>query len=275
MSKLPSPPRLDDKTIRLLDIETHLASVSSSPDDDWAIREKTFEKTVLRKLLGVIPGGEVFGSIIDFSEDCDDAIRRKKVEALLADALNRIASVEADKRRILEFIMDPWGSTLYNKIKHILYEAPPDERYTQQLASVLVFISDSDFIALYDQHRFVLGILGQTSPQGLALLADHNQWPAFSPVGVFSWMERRLISPWEQQFAEAYCRSKGVEDAQLKRRCGHVVRELVKLDLMECLDGEQTKNSDGSFSKEAIAVYVSPLGREILPYIALGNPTSI
>jgi hypothetical protein len=169
----------------------------------------------------------------------NDEVEKIKLHKLLEGFLNQYTNTRQAVEQIFQLIGSPEGFVLFQKLLAIQSGPILDFDFSRQLAVALKRIADSDFKDLFNRHKYALLLLDSLSPQSLALLVDHKNWPFFELKlsGQSSYPDYRLdqigelralleqtksmimVGQWEEYFAEAYFKEQteaGVDDETVK-----------------------------------------------------------
>lgn len=182
-------------------------------------------KTIRSKILGIFKLGDFINTILDWNEDVDDEIRQRKKEYLLSEYVMKCESLGLDVNALKDFITNPVGNTLFNKIIRILDDSPPDPELSNHLSNILVNMSNSEFQKLFEKEKFVLSQIELLTPQCLTILSDYQNWPHFI-ITSFSAQGTLLGKGWVDYFIEYYCSYKGINDGKAKDRILHSLKQL-------------------------------------------------
>nr|WP_287411898.1 hypothetical protein [Pseudodesulfovibrio sp.] len=229
--------------------------------EDVSINEasiiNTASQNLIRdKLMGFFKVTDVINTMINWNETVDADIRRAKKEYLLHEVIIDFQSQGEEIDLLKHFISDPAGNTLYNKIVRILENFPPDEQLSRHLAKAIRHIVQTDFVGLFESHKYAISQIEQLTPQALTILVDNPNWPEFDP-GTTVAHGKTITSDWLPTFTNAYCRAKQVSDLIIGERIGHSIGLLKTNGYMVA----QTQEGKGA------RCYLTSLGANILPYI--------
>lgn len=240
-----------DKTL-----EHRLGEIKLSDDEEAEIATKHASKTIRDKTLGLFKIGEIVNAIINWNDDVDKDIREAKKEFLLSNYFERTDKCEYAIASLKNFLTNPQGNTLFNKILRIFDDSPPDMELAKHLSNALKHIVNSDFISMFEKHKYALSQIEQLTPQALTILSDYNNWPLIE-LGSYSASGPKITSDWLSEFTEFYSTSKGINDGDTKERVRHSINELISGRLIEA-------NLIGD--KKAKCV-ITKVGQLLLPYI--------
>jgi hypothetical protein len=228
--------------------------------DEESIVNTSSKKFVRDKVMGFFKITDVVNTFLNWNDAVDADLRRAKKEFLLQEVINELEQRGKEVNQLKSFISDPIGNTLYNKIARILENFPPDEQLTVHLAGAIGYILETDFVSLFESHKYAISQIEQLTPQALTILADHVNWPAFN-LGVTVAHGGVINSEWLPEFTNAYCRVKSVSDSNICERIGH------SIGLLKTNSYMIAKTQDGGKPK----CFLTPLGSNILPYISQRN----
>lgn len=136
--------------------------------------------------------------------------------------------------------------------------APPDVDLIRYLSSSLKHIAESDFISLFESHKYALAQIEKLTPQSLSILSDHKIWPQFS-INAFSANGGKITSDWLEYFVRVYAPMKGIQDQALSSRLLHSLNDLRSYRLIDAwlVQGQEKQGH----------VVLSDVGQSIISYI--------
>jgi hypothetical protein len=184
------------------------------------------------KTLGFFKIGQVIKEVLDWNSGVESEIKDRKKQYLLSAYFDKCDENTDAVESLKRLLTDPQGGTLFNKILRILDENPPDEALFHRLAAALKYIAQSDFAALFEDHKYALGQIDQLTPQSLVILSDTANWPEMLLSG-YSSDGGKITSDFVGVFSDAYCEAKGVTSIALRRRVEHCVSDLKSKRLVE------------------------------------------
>jgi hypothetical protein len=246
----------------------YLADKSQSLDDriekiqlgagaEEAIAGKATRKLIRDKVLGLFRIGQLVSAFISWNENIDRDMREAKKNVLLTQYFDKADDNAAAVAQLRNFITNPQGNTLFNKILRILDDSPPDVELMGQLSSALLHIIDSDFASMFEEHRYALSQIERLSPPALTILADNSNWPQINITDYIA-NGPKVTSDWLSEFQNAYTTKKGIIDAAMRSRVRHSIDELINVRAIEAhLVGQNVAK-----------IVVVDLGTLILPYIS-------
>jgi hypothetical protein len=225
--------------------------------DEDAIINTASQKLIRDKAMGFFKITDLINTFINWNETVDGDIRRAKKEHLLHEVIIGLQQRGNDIDALKRFISDPMGNTLYNKITRILESVPPDEQLSMHLAKAIGHIINTDFVGLFEAHKYAISQIEQLTPQALTILSDNTSWPIFRLEG-FSATGGRITSDWLPEFTNTYCQIKGVSDSMIIERIRHSIGLLKTHEYMIAqLHGDKTARCA-----------ITRVGALILPYIS-------
>jgi hypothetical protein len=127
--------------------------------------------------------------------------------------------------QLVSLVTDPAGSVLFNKILAILVDNPPDDEQFDHFAAALKYIIQSDFGRLFEQHKWAVSQIEKMTPQALSILADNANWPTVT-LGTVETVGTKVVSDYNDEFAVAFARQKGISDVPRIKRLKHSIGEL-------------------------------------------------
>lgn len=237
-------------------LEERLAAVTLAPGTEEVIARDRAKKVIRDKALGLFKIGEIVSEVLNWNEGIDEDIMEAKKAHLLATYFEQTDENSAAVSDLTKLLTSAAGNTLFNKIIRILDDNPPDAELTEHLASALKYIVDSDFRYLFEKHKYALSQIDQMSPQALAILSDHDNWPAMT-LGTYSTTGSLVTSDWLSEFTAAYVASKGITEKDLVSRVRYSMSELITRRMLEA-----------HMVREGLTkCSVTEIGRLLLPYI--------
>lgn len=235
---------------------SRLEAIKISEEEERDISKNHTKKFVRDKLLGLFKVGEIISEIIKWNESVDEDIKEAKKEYLLSQYFEKNDTNELALKNLQEFLSNPQGNTLFNKILRILDDTPPDRELSEHLANALRYIINNSFHELFEEHKYALSQIEKITPQCLTILSDSNSWPTIKPRSI-SASGSKVTSEWLTEFTEAYALIKKIDNPKIARRISHSISELENTGLIEAhfLRGI------------GIQCTLTEVGRTILPYI--------
>lgn len=226
--------------------------------DEDSISNAASQKLVRDKLMSFFKITDLINTFINWNETVDGDIRRAKKEHLLHEVILGLQQRGNDIDLLKRFISDPMGNTLYNKITRILDSSAPDEQLSKHLAKAIGHIIQTDFVGLFEAHKYAISQIEQLTPQALTILSDNMNWPRFRLAG-YSSNGGRITSDWLPEFTDAYCQTKGISDSMIIERIRHSIGLLKTQEYV--IAQLQSDESTG-------CCLLTRVGGYILPYIS-------
>ena len=208
-------------------LDERIQEVSLTTEEESNIIASKTAKTIRNNALGLFKIGEIINTFLNWNDEVDSELKEAKKEYLLAAYFDKTEQLKDSIQKIEQLLTNPQGNTLFNKIIRILDNTPPDIELTNHLANVLKNIVDSDFNALFDDHKFALNQIEMLTPQALTILSDFKNWPRWKLNG-YSSNGPRLTSDWLPDFVNAYAATKNITDAKTKSKITHSMNDLIK-----------------------------------------------
>jgi len=156
-----------------------------------------------------------------------------------------------------QLLTSPQGNTIFNKILRILDNTPPDIELTNNLAKVLKHIAESDFVNLFEDHKYALNQIEMLTPQALTMLSDHKNWKPWE-LKAYAAQGPRITSVWLPNFLGTYCAAKGITDDKTKAKISHSMEDLIKNRYIEAMVTTQ---------KGIGAIFLTDIGKLVIRYI--------
>jgi hypothetical protein len=166
-------------------LDERIDSIKIESSEAEAQARKAGEKLLRDKIAGLFKVTDLINTFLKWGEETDKAIRGIKREKLFEQYLNLSDQNEAAISQLKEFLSNPSGNALFNKIIGIADDSPPDIELLQHLSTAMYHIVNSDFEALFAEHRHALSQIERLTPQALTILSDCASWPPFR-LGSFS-----------------------------------------------------------------------------------------
>lgn len=237
-------------------LEQRLKKVKLSKKEEKDIITSKTTKTIRDKVLGLCKVGDIISTILNWNEDVDGELKEAKKEYLLSLYFDKTDQNEVALHKIKQLLTSPQGNTVLSKILRILDNTPPDIELTNHLASVLNNISNSDFINLFHEHKFILNQIELLSPQALTILSDYQNWPQWSAIEIAQ-DKLKVIGDWSNIFTKEYIQKKQIDINNIYK-IEYFVSELIRNKLIE---GVMTGNSPNANAR------LTKIGELILKYI--------
>jgi hypothetical protein len=206
-------------------LEVALNDMKLTDEEITKIRDSHAIKVFDDKVLGKIPGYKLAKSLLTWNSEVNSEIKNAKKEMLLVNCCDKLNENGKSIDEIKSFITNPTGNTLFNKILQILDDNPPDPELVQHLSSALVYISQSDFEKLFNEHKYALAQIQLMTPHSLTILNDSHNWPDFNPGGCMA-SGGIITSDWLDSFSQTYISSKQAGN-NVKNLIKHCVNELI------------------------------------------------
>lgn len=234
-----------------------LKEVSISMEDEDEIISSKTTRTIRDNVLGLFKIGEVIKTILNWNEEIDSDIKEAKKEYLLTVYFDKTDQVEDALGKIQQLLTNPQGNTIFNKILSILDNTPPDTLLTEHLAKALKHIANSDFISLFEDHKYALNQIEMLTPQALTILSDYKSWPVWQLTN-YSSSGIRLNSHWLPDFVNVYATAKGIDDTGMMAKISYSMNDLIKNRIAEGVLIKQER---------AAAAILTEIGKLIVKYV--------
>ena len=235
----------------------------SKEEEDKIVKSET-TKIIRDKALGLFKIGEIINTFLNWNDEIDKGIREFKKEHLLNSYFEKSDQSEDSIKKITQFLSDPVGNTIFNKILRILDNTPPDGELSNHLSTVLKRIIDSDFKSLFEDHKYALNQIEMLTPQSLALLSDFSRWRGWQ-LGNYTGMNGKITSNWVPLFVDAYSNYIGINEEKLKTKISHSMDDLIKNRYVNGM--VTTKDGIG-------AAFLTEIGKLVYGYIKQ-NPDNL
>lgn len=249
--------------------------VDSAPKPDNANAEAVsgWGKATAKALIGLVPGGAEITEFLATADTITERIRTLKIETLLGDYLNKADDQDARLNELRDFVLDPWGNALFEKLRGILNDQPPDPEWTRLLANALDGMVGTNARDLFEDHKFALGLIEQLSPQQLLILASHRMW-AQVPYSNGSWKNDMLSDDWSAAFSATNAASLGLSGPKAQERLSHVVSSLIRQGFVIARGADMTIRIAGPDTETFPAAFKAcptDIAHIVLRYVA-GQP---
>ena len=220
-------------------LDARLEKIDLSQAEQKEIVKGETIKNIRDKGLSLLgPIGDVISTVITWNEDINQNINEAKKMILLEQYFNQTDGHSIAIHQLQEFITNPQGNTLFNKIIRILDDSPPDPELTYYLSKVLKkIIEDGDFESLFEKHKYALGQIERLTPQAITIIADYFNWPPIK-LGSAIAFGPKITSDFYMEFTTAYSQAKNITDINKIKRIQHSVVEIQNLGLMYAYHAE-------------------------------------
>ena len=247
-----------------ISLESKLNAIALTEEEIDSIRKKKTVDTIKDKILGSFKVGEIIQTVLNWNDNVNQEIQKEKEKILFGNLINKVDEGELKLNRIAEFLSNPYGFTLVNKIFRIMHDSPPDKELVNHLSNTLRNIINSNFELLFNKHRLFLNIIENLSPQSLTMFLDNENWPEIPPPGKGSGGRktsmRRITTPWTKDFAIAYIKAKNLDssNADLVNMVDYATFTLKSNNL---IDSKSVPKDGGP------KVIITELGESLLEYL--------
>ncbi|WP_051910493.1 hypothetical protein [Carnobacterium pleistocenium] len=234
-----------------------LDNITLSGEEITEVTKKQTVKLLIDKgLLLFGPLGEVASTIIGWNDNMNDEIEKVKEKKLLLQYFEKTDEQTGTVDKLTNFVTDPYGFTIFNKILSILKDTPPDSELADHLSTVLKNVVNSeDFELLFESQKYVLTQIEKLTPQALTIISDMVSWPLIK-INASTSYTKKVTSDYHEEFTKEYCKVKNIKDESKIKRVEHSIRELQKEGLLEAYD------KDGP-----IECRLTSIGNEIYQYL--------
>jgi len=216
------------------ELERRLSEFDLSEEATTEIKRdhtKEMAKSKALALMGTF--GEVITTFLDWNEGVNKDITDAKKSMLLAHYMDKVDDQQSSIDKLKNFLLEPCGNTLFNKILRILDDSPPDGDLIEHLSSALDFIIENgNFESLFDIHKFSLSQIERLSPQALSVLSDYKNWPIFNLVETVR-QGGMVKVDYHVELAEVYCRDKKIIEEPIIQKVAYSIFELKRAGFIE------------------------------------------
>lgn len=231
-----NPDKYIDNKNKSIEARLNEIRIDENITDD-IIKEKGKE-VVIDKLLGMFKVGEVISTVLNINKDINEEIKKAKEEKLLEEFFNKVDGQENCINALKNFITNPYGNIIFNKILAIINDYPVDIELIAHLSTVLTkIVITGEFEKLFEQHKFVLAQIELLTPQSLSILSDYKSFPIFK-LDTMTAMGSIVTSSWETEFAEEYCKIKKITDLDISKRVWYTIQQLKNQGYIEAITRE-------------------------------------
>ncbi|KIL45771.1 hypothetical protein [Jeotgalibacillus soli] len=243
------------------DLERRLDEIALSPETEKQIRNEHTKEVAKSKALSLLGTfGEVITTFLEWNDGVNKDITEAKKSLLLAHYMDKVDDHRLSIDKLKEFLVNPQGNTLFNKILRILDDSPPDGDLIEHLSSALKFIINNEsFSKLFDIHKFSLSQIERLSPQALSVLSDYKNFPIFKKFEMVQ-EGNKVKEEYHHELAKAYCHTKGIKEELIINRVGYSFFELKRAGFIDA----KRLNGDG-----AVEVFLTTPGKEITQYLTI------
>ena len=238
-----------------IDLEKRLENICLEKNKIDEIKTSNARKIVTDKVLGAFKITSIISTIMEWNDGVKKEIKDAKISALLSQYLNIVDDNTDSITKLKDFLSNPHGNTLYNKIVSILDDSPPDIELINHLSVVLTNMTNSEFESMFDEHKYALALLSQLTPQALTILADNKNWVMFTYSGLIT--NNIVVSDWLKAFSEPYIKSKNIS-MNIAPRIENSINELIQKKYIEA-----RKQDNNQFCQ----VHPTRIGDIILKYV--------
>ncbi|WP_298899779.1 hypothetical protein [uncultured Psychroserpens sp.] len=240
-------------------LEERLEDVKLTEEQENEIVADKTVKTIREKTLGLFKIGDLINTVLNWNDEIDNDLKEAKKEYLMNSYFQKTDQTEESIKKIKELLTSPQGNTIFNKILRILDNTPPDLELTEHLSNVLKNIVDTDFVGLFEDHKFAINQIEMLTPQALTLLSDYSNWENWKAVrGYFSSDGVRISSNWSREFVNAYSASKGIINGSMKSKISNSMNDLIKNQYVE---GRLIQQS------QFCEAFITDIGKLIIKYL--------
>lgn len=248
-SKLYYPNRA--KTLKL-----RLESVNLGEEAESKINSQTGKKILRDKVLGLSKITEIVSIVLNWNEEVEKEIRLAKKEHLLNLYFDKADHATNCIDSISKFLSNPQGNILFNKILRIQDDSPPDLELSEHLSSALKHITESDYLVLFEEHRYALSIIEKLTPQEMSLITRSFHWGDFNVDGVVT-NGSKVTSDWIPSFLRSILATENKKDEKTVERLAHAIHGLERSGLIAPKRG----------SERSLRCELTSIGKMILPYL--------
>lgn len=243
-------------------LEKRLEKLNSN-EKDMRIKKGIKQDEMMRKsTLNLFGGlGGFINTIIDWNAETNKELQEAKKSILLSNYLNKTDSIEQSMTELREFISNPYGNTIFNKILSMLEDSPPDQDLLNHLTKVLTYIIDQkNFEKMFSNHKFFLTQLDKLSPQALVIIADYKEWPPFN-LQMSQQFGELISSDFHKEFTNAYTKKKKITDINKIKRIEHTIIEIKQAGIVIGIQKTTEQRS------EPAKMVLTTIGSDLLPYL--------
>lgn len=241
-------------------LEARIEAIHIDQEKINTVAKKKIMKTIIKEGINAyIPFGKAATLALGWHEEMEEQIKKMKEEKLMEGFFLKTDEQLDMINRLTNFVTDPYGFTIFSKLRMILNETPPDSKLIDHLSTVLAnIVLRENFESLFEITKFVLSQIEKLTPQSLTIIADKENWPKFT-LNASTYFGGKISSEFHEQFAKVYVHEKGITDDITINRIIHSIRELQNANLLEGF-----KLNDNSKENEC---RLTSIGEEIYKYL--------
>lgn len=223
-------------------------------------KRKTFE-TLRKEGLNILgPLGIVTNTVMEWHANMEKDIKKLKEQKLLEGYFQRTEDQLNTINKLKDFVTDPYGFTLFSKIRMILNDTPPDSRLIDHLSTVLTnIIVEGQFEMMFVESKYVLNQIEKLTVQSLTIISEAKSWPSFE-LKASTYFGGKVSSDFHKEFGKAIASQKEITDDIIVERVIHSIRELQNANLLEAYAMEGSKVNQ-------CECRLTNTGKEILKYL--------
>jgi len=237
-------------------LKARLDEIHLGDDGESEINRATGKKIIRDKLLGLTRITEIVSVVLNWNEEVEKEIKIAKQEHLLCRYFEKVDQTSETVADIAKFLSNPQGSILFNKILRIQDESPPDIELAEHLSAALKHITSTNFIDLFQEHRYALSIIERLTPQEMSLITQSSAWQDFN-VGALVTSGTNITSDWIPSFIRSTFTSDIRKDERTTDRIAHSIRALEGSGLIRAARAEQNR----------VRCELTNIGTIVLPYL--------
>lgn len=243
-------------------LDARIEGITLSNEEINKITKNKAMKTLRNEGINLFgPIGKVATTIMEWHEEMEDELKKAKEQQLLEGYFNKTDEQLDVINKLKNFVTDPYGFTIFSKIRSILDDTPPDSELIEHLSTVLTNIVNAEhYEALFKKTKYVLSQIERLTPQSLTIIADESEWPTFE-MSVSTYAGGKISNDFHNRFGEAYANKKSILNENTKNRIIHSIRELQNANLLE---GYKIKEDIDSKTNEC---RLTEVGNEIAEYL--------
>lgn len=241
-----------------LSLNERLEKIKLTDGEKLEIKSRKGFNSAVDLICDSFPPAKFIKAIIDWNEESNNEIREIQKEMLLESFFKKADDNDVSLKKLMDFLTNPQGRVLTNKIIEITSDHPPDLDLINHLSNLLIHISKTDYVSLFNKHKFYINLLDKLSPASLNILLDNENWPKLKGIR-FHVSSEIITSPWTNKFAELYIE---------KKFPFHDTKELLEIvdySVLNLLSNNLViGKSDGENGARA---EITDLGNELINYI--------
>lgn len=245
-------------------LEQRLNKIDLPKKEIRGIAKSKAKSTLVEKGLSISIVGEVVNTVLTWNKEVDKELKEAKKEFLLSSYLNKTDEIDKSITKLVDFLTNIKGNTLFNKLLEILNNTPPDIELTTNLSTVLNNCVNSDFNTFFEEQKYVLNLIEHLTPQALSLMTNYKDWERWQ-LSQYTQVNGKLMSSWVSDFVSNYLKSKNINSKEMTLKVSHSMEDLIK---HRCVTEKLYQSQKFDPSKPIdVEIHLTEIGQMIYKYI--------